>query len=856
MHAALRLLKLPIALTVVLLLPAASLCQSLSPQTSQKTATNPAAHAKASRSAKVPNTATQQATAGAGHNIKTQAAVSQKTAPVTVPKAPSEHIVTITGDFSSLIQNPPTVTSLKASLVTDDGTRVDDQSKGKEITAHLDNSSQIVVSYTPADSSLIPAVIYLGINSPDTPFPFTITNPVKLPVRRLTVSGDFCQLILANNSIPEDKCGTGLPIGPNPTADSGIEGYVYSADGTGYTPITVYSLSSNLVDIQYSADPSFHPSWITLSTPAVGKQQVKISATFAYVAASPLIAQNAVYEAEESICQQPKGGDCADDLILKSLGPELSQEIRALSVDQKLIFASVVARVGQLPETVTVCSPANLCKTLDGKSPYIRIARLTHQPADDQSLLAVSMTQIDQKTVHRTFGAYIAQHYLAVDLTVSNRTEKTLQFDKSAIWFDVDFSGARATSQQEVRNFFSTATADIVPVNPYANAFTTTDCRDDKHKDAANNTPCENYLFGIRQAARVSPLKYSALLDVYDTNTERLDRILRVVQLAGSVADTIATGGIVAQVHNTAFRDSMQIFSGSFLPSFSGILQDTTGTDRLRKNLVNETIQDIVQVGPHNRISTVAILPRDGILAFNGSSKLVVINKIRNVHIDPDVVNGTKDAPVPANHLEVGYTKDQVRQSLGEPQTVSTGTDGSSSFAFAVGPYAKVNFSDQGKVISWDSRSIADQLNAAPTLDAAQSILTSNALSSTKLTLFKGNSVLTDIKGVSAALQYDSSGKHIGDYTLLYQAILKQQNNSVDMATFEKVLGSKKDPPTDTYTPNDLPTKKDVTLIYAMPDVVGGTMSVTFNGPPLASNPNTTPTITKITFLGLKSTAF
>ena len=238
-------------------------------------------------------------------------------------------------------------------------------------------------------------------------------------------------------------------------------------------------------------------------------------------------------------------------------------------------------------------------------------------------------------------------------------------------------------------------------------------------------------------------------------------------------------------------------------------------------------------------------------LDVEGYSKTVVIDRVLNVHIDPDVVNGVKDAPVPLGKVELGYTRDQVRQALGEPPTVTTNADGTMVFAYNVGNYKTVPFDKDGKVSGAPTvRTITDQISSGSLADVMKS-LKDHLYTATALTLQNGNTILVDITApeISDVLQFDKDGKRLGNYTLLYDKIKVYEAAGGSKAKFEKLLGSLKLPKAnDTYPPAEKPLGADKKATYAMPDVVGGTIDVTFATSGLKDDA----IITKITFGGMK----
>lgn len=752
--------------------------------------------------------------------VAKKTAVAEKT---TDPKETSVgYTVLVTGSFASLVGTTPTV-----KLTADDGTNI-----GTSPSVTIHNSALLTLSYTAVPSSKKPTTLYLN----DMPYAYSVVNSSSLPTdQHRLFSGDFCRADTAN----PPKCRTLLLDNPSTPAQRGtIKGYVSNADRSEYALATVNALTADVADLQYSADANFQPSWITLykdgnsASPAI----------FVAAPAKPPVESDVTYEFEDKKCGTVAATVGANGIkINEATKNDPSDSITLKTVSSDALFTHVV---GSAPEVITISSLT--IKDENKKDVALNcIARIAAVPSDTGSPLDIIFNIEDQETVHQDFGPGIAEHFVAVRLDVSNRSSKKLQFNKSAIWFDVDYRQSSRKNTPTGRQFLAAMTVDLIPINAYdAPSSTHGKCQDRVEHGKAPATPCREYRFGIEQDHRVSPINYSTTLNVYDSHSERIDRALRAVELFGSVLSTIATGGAVAQVHNSAFKDSATILTSNFLPGYRSIIQDTEGTNRKRANLVGETLQDAVQIPGHGHVTTMVLLPRDAMLQMMNYEELVVIDRVLNVHIDPDVLNSVASS-VPKNQVEVGYTKDQVREAIGEPTTVTTNADGTSKFTYTTGPYSEVDFDKDGKVTATTPRSLSDQLEAAATEDDALKVLRDNSLNSTALVLLNGNRLLADINGVNKTLQYDPSGKHIGDYTLLYSDISGFVNKTINNLQTElaaKNLGAK----TDSYK---WQSTSNNTATYAMPDIQGGTITVTVNGSTVLA----TSTITKINFEGTKA---
>ncbi len=541
------------------------------------------------------------------------------------------------------------------------------------------------------------------------------------------------------------------------------------------------------------------------------------------------------------------------------------------AVNGSLLFAEVTAPEGQDVNLVVASLSNNPAKSI--------LLRRVAKPAREQALLDVNMTPMDQETVQRDFGYRIAQHYFAVQLDLVNRTGKKLQFNKSSLTFDVDYRAVGHRSQRSLFNEDAPAllTADTFPPNVYKEPFVHYGRKDiencekrsriassEEAKAAAKNrtavgTPPSDicmqvlYRFGIEQTTTLSPDNYMAILAAYDYTTEHTDRVLRLIELVGGTLLPISTGGIVAQVNNTAFRDSVSVLTGTFLPGFRALTLDPARINRLRSNLVGQTMQETVQIPPNGAASTVVLLPRDGILTIRGLDQSVVVDRLVNVHIDPDVVNGVKDAAVPRNHLELGYTAEQVRQALGDPPTVATDKDGLLTYTYPKGPYPTVNFNKEGKVFSWAERNLEDQLEQMDTLAQALDLLHKNNIDlPTRLSLVNQNTILVDIPGVAKTLQYDPKGLHIADYNLLYADIRKAADAQPKVSEFEKTLSELRKAAGGPPTSGDPKVVKDK-MIFPMPDIQGGSIEAVLTPAAGKGVKDADRTVQSISFSGLKA---
>lgn len=541
------------------------------------------------------------------------------------------------------------------------------------------------IFYTQSDPNAAAAFVLVGTKSPgDHLYPFTQTKALgsdsSVASFRQVIMGDFC---LLNQPGSGGQCTTGLltvsngnPVNPPDPPLTQIHAYVQAADGT-FKDASLNSIGLTSADISFTATSGFKPTWLILEGKNGGY-------TFAYTPAPPVQISDLIYTSDdlENVCTlgTDKKPDCvntkAEDLApLKPIASEASATFVALR--DHLLVARVKAPMGLEPTAI-------LATNWENKPPTSVVVRRTIKPGQNTNLLQVDMTIMDQTTVDRNFGYRIADRYLAVTLDVKNPTPKKLQFNKSAVYFDVDYVEAKE------RNFY-TGTKEmlseggalgVVTPSPYSAPFVK------KSKEA------RVFRFGLEQNVKQSPINYLSALGSFDETTERIGQSFDTVQLLASIMTTIATGGIAG---TNQFRTASSLLSGVFLPGLKGIVLNDSRINRRRANLVAQTLQEVISVPPQITASTIVLLPRNGILAFHNAEIPVMIQRVIDVHLETEVVTEVTATPVEKGACKVGYTKDQTRDALGEPTGVTTNSDGTSIFTYLRGRLHRPHSTRQGR---------------------------------------------------------------------------------------------------------------------------------------------------------------
>jgi len=335
------------------------------------------------------------------------------------------------------------------------------------------------------------------------------------------------------------------------------------------------------------------------------------------------------------------------------------------------------------------------------------------------------------------------------------------------------------------------------------------------------------------------------------------DEKLKAVELIGSVLTNIATGGIVAD-RSGAFRAGTSVLSGTFLPGVRGLVLDTPFINRLRSNLVAQTLQETVQVPAGGSASMIVLLPRTGILAFTDAEVPVMIKRLVDVHLIPEVVSEVTETPIQKGVCKADYTKAQAREAFGEETGVTTAGDGSSSFTYNKGPIASASFDSKGVLQSCKNRTLSEQLDVATTLAEASKTLTDLSLTSTKIELTDGSTVLADIPGVQQTYHFDSKGNRAADYVFLFKDIQAQEGKASksDFETFLENKAQSISPDRGSQIKNsDVPKAKgstDSQYKYSSPDVKNGSVVVTFENATKSKTLGPTSIVKHVTFEGDK----
>jgi len=775
--------------------------------------------------------------------------------------------VVITGDFGAINkvagEEDCSGGSGCAVLLAADG-----QIVGQVIALQV-SPSQLSVTYK-APASANPVSIRLQNAAAHYPT-ISLVPPAGEQEMRQVIAADFCQKN-ANEDCTTDFLKPAHPSGPGHPDDlhsattpmDAVTGsYVLDAGNTAFHIAHLNALGLNTADVSFSAPATFKPAFLVLDT-------ANQSYRFAYTPAPPLNTSNLNYESDEleTICNPDSHDtsktDCdntkSGDLSLRSLTD--GRELGYVAMKGNVLVARGTAPLGQEPYAITVVNQHTKNST---------IARRTVKPGGDASILNVSMSIMDQVTAQRNYGNRIAKRYIAVTLDVYNPTQKKVQFNKSAMYFDVDYVEAR---EGHGGGFFQAigvvSTLGLYQPSVYIPPFVavaqkdanagksdeTAGGVDSAKKPAKNDSKPRVARFGLEQNVRQAPENYLSVLGSFDYTTTKTDDKLKALELLGSVLSTIATGGIVADASG-AFRSGTTVFGSTFLPGVRSIVLDTSFINRLRSNLVAQTLQDTIQVTAKGSATTIVLLPRTGILAFTDAEIPVMIKRVIDVHLVEEVVSEVNETSAKKGECTVGNTKDQTRQALGEESGGATNPDGTSVFTFATGPVATVTFNKNGIVTNCSTpRTATEQMDLAKTLVEAKQTLTTLGLGSTQIQLTDSSTVIVDIPGVSKTYHFDAKGDLTSAYTFLFKVITAEGNNAGEtQGKFESfleekaaILSSTRSSDIKTQASKAANAKAGASVTYGSPDIQNGTITVTFKNS--GTGKSITVVVDKITFQG------
>jgi len=198
----------------------------------------------------------------------------------------------------------------------------------------------------------------------------------------------------------------------------------------------------------------------------------------------------------------------------------------------------------------------------------------------------------DVESTRANFGRRISKRYLAVDVVVNNPTNKKIQLDKSALWFEVDYESAM------------------------------------KRGEAA-----QVFSFGSEHSFAQFAESFTSVLGTFDSIAGGRQQMFQLLDFGVAVLSGLSSGGVL---NSARAKGSVALLTGLVLPRVQSIYWNPETEKAKRTNLVLQGSDRYFQVPPHTSVQSKVFLPRTIILGL--SQKPVKIARIRQIHIELEVV--------------------------------------------------------------------------------------------------------------------------------------------------------------------------------------------------------------------------
>ncbi|MEO8027022.1 MAG: hypothetical protein ABI823_11135 [Bryobacteraceae bacterium] len=202
----------------------------------------------------------------------------------------------------------------------------------------------------------------------------------------------------------------------------------------------------------------------------------------------------------------------------------------------------------------------------------------------------------DTESTRANFGSRIAHRYLAVDVVIRNPTERKIQIDKSALWFEVDY--------------------ETIP-DP--------------------GEPPALLAFGVHHNFAQFAETFPAVLGTFDSIAGGRQKAFQLLELGVALAAGLSSGGVI---RSAEARGAIALVTGLVLPRVQGIYWNPEVEKAKRTQLVTQSADRIVQIPPFSSVQTKVFLPRRGILGLSRTT--VRIARVRRIHLDLEVVGETR----------------------------------------------------------------------------------------------------------------------------------------------------------------------------------------------------------------------
>jgi outer membrane protein assembly factor BamE (lipoprotein component of BamABCDE complex) len=439
----------------------------------------------------------------------------------------------------------------------------------------------------------------------------------------------------------------------------------------------------------------------------------------------------------------------------------------------------------------------------------------------------VTFAIVAPDSVMWNFGKRIADRYIVIDLTIKNPGIKKIQVKRSAVWFEVDYASIPAGSRLTT-GLFSLNRTDALRKTM-------------EDPQVAESSKLRRYRYGIDHVEQQTTEDWLTLLGVYDGFSNFL-------QLSGpkaiDVVMAIVSGLSGTAIHSKGLERVLPTFTGMIVPAIKDYVWSDANEKRKRMDLLQQSLSEFVQIPAQSALSTKVFLPKFPIDKLFARS--VIIESVRNVHIDLEVISETLPEAVAKGHITAGMTKDQVVQALGIPDSKTDGAGQSSTWVYNSGNYKKVVFDKGGKVESWEARTLDEQVDQlagkGTTVDIRGLLGLANDPNNAQR-LWDDGVIWPKPAVLDRTLRFDKSNKLTdANYT-----ISSDKNNGfaelkgLDAANVESKLASYF-PDGKDKRPSKPLSEPDSKKVYNSPDVKGQTVTVTFDKTGKATDVSMQPT--------------
>jgi hypothetical protein len=382
-------------------------------------------------------------------------------------------------------------------------------------------------------------------------------------------------------------------------------------------------------------------------------------------------------------------------LPTEGLKEEATPKVAALTDEMAVVTfeATVDYRAKQVTVEDTTSKIAVVSRTLPGPHPNLQ------QPN-------ISFTVMDPNTTKHNFGDRIAERYVVVDLQIKNPSTRKIQLRKSAVWFEADFVAAAVQAPRKGKR--GSGPKGIYDVEPAAYP---SPCRGISNQQvwlskekASEPADCSSqggpkiFRYGLEHDYPLYPQTFLSVLGTYDDFASRKRTAFNYFDMIIAVAAGL--GGTL--VRGPSYLQTVNILSGIALPRGKGIIINEEEEKRLRTQMIQQSFEDLIQVGSQSSMTTKVFLPRR--IMEMQSHEWVVIDQLRDVHVELEVVSDVMEEAVIKGTIKLGDTQDRVLSALNVPDSRSKRPDGSEVWSYNAGRYASMTLSKDLKVADIQER--------------------------------------------------------------------------------------------------------------------------------------------------------